>query len=257
MTFLDIFLKNDYEFIDIFDTFIIITLWLIFFYYIRKTEAMKIVIGLFVLFIFMAIAHSVGLNNTASFLKKVLEILLLGFVIIIFPELRMILKKLGSIVFIRKKKKKGVVENIEEAVFQMAENKIGALIVFDHDQILKNHIENYIEIDAKCQTELILTIFNPNTILHDGAMVISNNKIAYVGAKLPLSGKKLEKENHYGTRHLSAIENVRNFDLVAVVVSEETGDISVITSQNITVVKNREVFRLLIHNAFDKKIIKN
>lgn len=225
------------------DVVIIILLVFLFYQLIRKTEAMKIMVGIFIIFVFSLIASKIGLEQTAEILKKTSEMLVLGVVFIFHPELRMALRKIGGLTEIKLNEKNKVVSSIEEAVFSMAEKKIGALIIIDHQKALAYQVENSVPVDAVCTKEMLETIFFQNTPLHDGAVIIHDDRIAYAGCKLPLSGKKREGLGHLGTRHLAAIENAEQYNLTAIVVSEETGNVSIVTNEGIYRVKSSAMFR--------------
>lgn len=229
--------------IDILDVIIIITIGLFIYRLIRRTEAFKILIGLLIVYGLYYLAQIFGLGSTAYILMKASEIFTLGIVLIFHPELRMALRKIGGITEIKMKEEKEVISNIEEAVFALSKNKIGALIIFDHHQSLISHADNLVSIDANCTKELLQTIFHPNTRLHDGAVIIHNHRIAYAGCKLPLTGAKREDYGHLGTRHLAAIENAERFGVTAIVVSEETGNVSVVTEDGLTKIKSSTMFK--------------
>jgi diadenylate cyclase len=235
------------------DYIIIIIIGIVIYRLIRRTEALKIALGLLVIVVVYLIADLVGLSKTAFLMKKMLEIMTVGLVVIFHPELRMALKKIGGITDIPLNEKMELVSIIEESVFSLAENKIGALIIFDPERKLTYRAENMVEIDAVCSKELIETIFHPNTALHDGAVIIHNDKIAFAGCKLPLSGKKREDLGHMGTRHLAAIESAETFDVTAIVVSEETGNVSVATNKGIYRVKSSAMFRSFFKEKITKK----
>lgn len=225
------------------DYFIIFSLIILFYRFIRKTEAMKIIVGIFIIFLLSLLASKIGLTSTAKILQYASEMLVVGVVFIFHPELRMTLRKIGGITDIKVKEEDSLVSNIQEAVFSLAKQKIGALIIFDTNKTLSYQAQDLTEIDAKCTKELLETIFFPNTSLHDGAVIIQDERIAYAGCKLPLSGKRREGLGHLGTRHLAAIENAEQFDLMAIVVSEETGNISIVTKSGIYRIKSAEMFK--------------
>lgn len=234
------------NFINILDASIILFISFILYRLLKKTEAMKIIFGIMVVYIFSIVFRELQLVRSAAIFEYATNIFIWGLVIIFHPELRMALKKIGggitTMKFYEQDEVKALKE-IEDAVFKLAENKIGALIIFDPNQVVAFQSENYIPIGATCTKELIETIFQPVTPLHDGAIIIQRDRIQYAGCKLPISGKKIEGYEHFGTRHIAAMETAKKFDLTAVVVSEETGNISVVNSENIYRVEKRELFR--------------
>jgi len=229
--------------INILDVIIIVTIGLFVYRLIRRTEAFKILVGLLMVYGLYFIAQIFELRNTAYVFMKASEIFTLGIVLIFHPELRMALRKIGGITQIKMKEETEVISNIEEAVFALSKKKIGALIIFDHHQSVISQADNLVTIDAKCTAELLQTIFHPNTKLHDGAVIIHNHRVAYAGCKLPLNGSKREEYGNLGTRHLAAIENAERFGITAIVVSEETGNVSVVTEDGLTRIKSSMMFK--------------
>lgn len=241
------------SFVYIIDLLIIVLIVLLFYRVIRKTDAMKIMVGIFIIFVMSLLAAQIGLEQTAQILKKASEMLILGVVFIFHPELRIALRKIGGITEIKINEENRFVSSIEEAVFSLSEKKIGALIILDHNKTLAYQAENLVEVDAKCSAELLETIFFPNTPLHDGAVLIHDDRVAYAGCKLPLSGKKREGLGHLGTRHLAAVENAETFDITAIVVSEETGNISIVTNEGLYRVKSSAMFRKFFVNEHENQ----
>lgn len=229
--------------ITILDALIIVGLGLFLYRLIRNTDAIKVFIGLLVLTVVYYVANVVGLKNTAAVFKNMFELISVGLLVIFHQELRMVLRKIGGFTNIKPKEKMDLVNEIEEAVFSLSEQRIGALIIFDPDGKLMFQTESMVKIDANCTKEVIEAIFFPNSPLHDGAMIIQNGKIAYAGCKLPFSGRKRDELGYAGTRHHVAVETAENLDITAIVVSEETGKISIATRKDIFKVKNSLMFR--------------
>ena len=215
---------------------------LLFFYrrFIRNTQSEKLVKGLFFLvfaWIFSEILILIDLRILGVFLKSLVTLIALSLIVIFQPELRRLLGYLGQPGFIRKalfssnsnagdNNEVDIIKEIIEAVKYMTKTKTGALIVFQKQMSTGIYSDVGTKIDAMISTELILTIFHPNTPLHDGAMVIENNRIHSAGVLLPLTeDPKLSWK--YGTRHRAAIGMSEVSDAACLVVSEETGDVSV------------------------------
>ncbi|MFP3726424.1 diadenylate cyclase [Priestia filamentosa] len=212
---------------------------------IRKTEAFKIIIGLLVIFIFYYVAKESGLELTATILQRIFQISSLGLILIFQPELRTMLRKLGGF-FTFTQEKKEIIHDIEEAAFSMSKDKVGALIIFDPEEKVTFQTEDMVKINADYSNELLETIFFKNSPLHDGAVIIQNGKIAYAGCKLPLKASVRKEYGHLGTRHLAALETAEMFDVTGIVVSEETGNISIATSRGIRKIETKEKFRLFL-----------
>lgn len=235
------YLSNNFHLgaVDIFQVAIIL-IFVLFVYnqYIKGTHSEKLVKGLMVLIVAWAISEllvHLGLTILGFFVKTVVTIIVFSLVVVFQPELRKFLGYLGQTGFLNRnffsvKKSTDTnvrtVKEILEAIKYCSKMHIGALIVFgkqDND-FLFSDVGTKINADVSCQ--LILTIFHPNTPLHDGAMVIVDNKITAAGVLLPLTeDPKLSWK--YGTRHRAAIGMSEASDCACLVVSEETGDVSI------------------------------
>lgn len=151
--------------------------------------------------------------------------------IVFQPELRNALIKLGRTKFaggfltLRRRELEEVIETIVESCEILSRQKTGALIVLARSDHLREHLERGKTLDADLSTELLLNIFSPKAPLHDGAVIIAGNKIKAAGAVLPLSDSKFDY--HLGTRHRAAIGLSSISDAVVLVVSEESGKISI------------------------------
>lgn len=212
--------------IDVVDVVIVCWMGYELWRWMRGTRAMEVMYGL----MYIGILYIVALFLKMRLLIYVIEhtYLYLGFGILILfqSEIRRALAHIGAV-----GKKRGikpeVVEAIVLAVTTLSARKIGALVVIERGVGLQEHILAGVEIDAVTSYDLIVTIFNPHTPLHDGAVILKNQRIAAAGCFLPLSvnpsgGKEL------GTRHRAAIGISEETDALAIVVSEETGVISVV-----------------------------
>ncbi|MGN0196544.1 MAG: diadenylate cyclase CdaA [Candidatus Gastranaerophilaceae bacterium] len=204
--------------------------------YIRGTHSEKLIKGLMVLIIVWGLSEllvNMGLTILGAFLKTFVAIIIFSLVVVFQPELRKFLGYLGQTGFLnrnfftakRPDANVKTVKEILEAVKYCSKTHCGALIVFgksDND-FLFSDVGTKLNADISCQ--LILTIFYPNTPLHDGAMIIVDNKITQAGVLLPLTeDPKLSWK--YGTRHRAAIGMSEASDCACLVVSEETGDVS-------------------------------
>lgn len=208
--------------------------------FIRNTQSEKLVKGLFILvflWILSEILTLINLRILGLFLKGLVTFVSLGLIVIFQPELRRFLGYLGQPGFIgrtlfsrensnKKETNTDIIKEIIESVKYLTKTKTGALIVFQKGPNTALYSDVGTKIDAIISAELILTIFHPNTPLHDGAMVIDGHKIHSAGVLLPLTeDPKLSWK--YGTRHRAAIGMSEVSDAAILVVSEETGDVSV------------------------------
>ena len=208
--------------------------------FIRNTQAEKLVRGilLFIVsaWIFSAVLIALDFQILGQIAQYLLTAILFSMIIVFQPELRKLLAHLGQTKFVaknffsfknnNKEQKTNVIKEIAEAVKYCSRVKRGALIVVQktEDKSLFNEVGT--TINADISAELILTIFFPNTPLHDGAMVVHNDKILAAGVLLPLT-EDPKLSWRYGTRHRAAIGASEITDSACIVVSEETGDISI------------------------------
>lgn len=224
---------------SIFIQLAIIVLILSFFYrvFIKNTSSEKLVhglLGLGALWVASFVFNRIHLTLLGGFLRWTSLFLSLSLIVIFQPELRKFLALMGnfrgvfnmiSLRTVDKDKIEKSVDNIITAIEYMSIKRTGALIVFQ-DELDESAIEKKGTIlDADISSELLLTIFFNKTPLHDGAVIIANNRILSAGAILPLSQNELKWK--YGTRHRAAIGISEVSKSVALVVSEETGDISI------------------------------
>ncbi len=210
--------------------------------YIHHTQSEKLVRGIMFLFlawIFSEILSMLNLTILGMFLKLMVTLIALSLIVIFQPELRRFLGYLGQPGFFSKTlfginqhnsydrdNDVDIIKELIESVKYLTKTKTGALIVFQSDINPGAYSEVGTRLNADVSAELILTVFHPNTPLHDGAMVIKDNKILSAGVLLPLTeNPKLSWK--YGTRHRAAIGMTEVSDSACLVVSEETGDVSI------------------------------
>ena len=221
--------------------FIAVILFVFYRKFIQNTQSEKLVKGLFFLvfaWIFSEVLILIDLKILGVFFKSLVTLIALSLIVIFQPELRRFLGYLGQPGFIKRtfftsgssrdaaNNDIDLIKEIIEAVKYLTKTKTGALIVFKKAMSSMAYSEVGTTIDARVSTELILTIFHPNTPLHDGAMVIEGNKIQSAGVLLPLTeDPKLSWK--YGTRHRAALGMSEVSDAACLVVSEETGDVSI------------------------------
>ena len=234
-----IYIKDTFGWKNVFEVCIIAAILVIFYRkFIKNTNSEKFVKGAFVLvflWIFSEILVALDLQILGVFLRSIVTLIALSLIVIFQPELRRFLGYLGQIDFFKRlfendkarvsNKSIDVIKEIIEAVKYLSKSRTGALIVFQNDLSNTYHDVGTI-LNADVSTELILTIFHVNTPLHDGAVVISGSKIISAGVLLPLTDDpKLSWK--YGTRHRAAIGMTETSNAACLVVSEETGDVSI------------------------------
>ncbi|CAD2070478.1 diadenylate cyclase CdaA [Phocicoccus pinnipedialis] len=206
---------------------------------IKGTKAVQLIKGIFFILIGRALSDFFDLTTTTQLFDMVLQWGFLAIIVIFQPELRRALEQLGRGGFFRKATHTAQQEfekhrsDMIKAVQYMAKRRIGALIVFERETGLKDYIETGILINAEISSELLINIFIPNTPLHDGAMIIQGDKIATAASYLPLSeSNRIAKD--LGTRHRAAVGISEVTDAFTIVISEETGNVSVTTDSMLT-----------------------
>lgn len=198
----------------------------------RNTRARQLLNGIAIIIIVKFISSFAGLHTTEFIVDFIIQWSAIALIVIFQPELRKALEHLGrNKVFDRRGKDlvsqdEKIVDEIMEAVQYMARRKIGALISIEKDLPLNEYIETGIKMDSVITSQLLINIFIPNTPLHDGAVILTGHRIASAASYLPLS-ENPSVPKKYGTRHRAAIGLSEHSDAVTIVVSEETGALSI------------------------------
>ena len=198
---------------------------------IKKTRAVQIFKGFLIILALLAVSELLDLVILNFILENFLTYGMILMIIVFQPELRSALEKLGRKNFTNifdfddKIRDKQVISEIVKAVEIMSLKKIGAIIVIEQSTKINDIIREGVDLSAKVSSELIQTIFNPRTPLHDGAVIIENNQIKAAKCVLPLASENMVPRN-VGTRHRAAIGMSEVSDALVIVVSEETGIIS-------------------------------
>lgn len=224
---------NTLRFLDIIDIAIVAVCIYKLYMMIKETRAEQLVKGLVIIFIFVKISDSLKLYTVNWVLENMMTALAIMIIVVFQPELRKILETIGrsniltkSFADIRGENVDKCVEEIVHAVFSLSRQKIGALIIFERSTGLGDVVETGTVLNSAISSELLINIFIPNTPLHDGAVVIKNDTIKAAACFLPLSTEQsISKE--LGTRHRAAIGMSEKSDCLALIVSEETGGISI------------------------------
>ena len=214
-------------------------IFLVYIKFIKKSPSRKLfngILSIIILYVFSRFLIAIHLLIFGRFLEAISLILLFSLVVIFQPELRRFLGYLGQPGFIHKTlftnhgeeqtHNVNFSKELTDAIRYLSKSKIGALIVFQDTEDMNAYSEIGTKISGMISSELILTIFHPNTALHDGAMVITQDKILAAGVLLPLT-EDPELSWQYGTRHRAAIGITEITDTTCIVVSEETGFVSI------------------------------
>lgn len=202
----------------------------------RNRNANKLLQGFFIVIILYSISHFLKLYTIDWIMQKLAMIMLFVFLIVFQPELRQFLARLGqgtpfSRFWVNNKVNDGVftiqfIQNLIKVIDILAENKIGSLVVIERMNNLDSIKETGVELNAMFSNELLFSIFYGKNPLHDGAVVLTGNRIEAAGCLLPLTQTKL-RDRSLGTRHRAALGLVELTDAIVLVTSEETGIISI------------------------------
>ncbi|HIP42940.1 MAG TPA: TIGR00159 family protein [Aquifex aeolicus] len=247
-------IKDFFNWRDIAD---ILGLTLLFYLFIRFLFIAKGLYLLRILILFgllWTVAEILGLSTLSWIFEKLWTLILFALVVIFQPEIRRTLANIGKrtkVLKIQEYEERSI-DRLVRACRFMAERQIGALIVIEREQNIEDLVEGCIYIDAHISAELIITIFYPLTPLHDGAIVIRNDRIAFASCVLPLS-KNPALPRKYGTRHRAAVGITELSDAVAIVVSEETGEISVAVEGTIEKALDPELLKDKLFNLLGVK----
>lgn len=228
----------------------------------KRTRAWQLIKGIIFLLIITWISGVCKLSILHEILVAITDWGVLAIVIIFQPEIRRGLEQLGTSKFTKyfgidkniATKTKEDIYKISLAVTELSKQKIGALIVFERDIEINDIINTGIKIGSEVSPQLISNIFIPNTPLHDGAVIISNNKIEAAACMLPLANDR-DISKKLGTRHRAAIGISKESDAIAIVVSEETGKISIAKDGTLIADVREDVLKkILITNIITKKV---
>ena len=241
----------------------ILFIWVLIYSVIRffqGTRAMQVLLGLVMLVVIFLAAKFFELNSIIWVLSKVFAMGVVAFLIIFQPEMRRVLARIGTTMSSGFLSKGGMFDEVIRACDHMARHQTGALIALERDVGLKNYIESGMMIDAKVSAELLLSIFDPHTPTHDGAVIITGDRIASCGSLFPLT-QMTDLPTSVGTRHRAAIGLTEENDAVCIVVSEETGNISVSVFGKLTKALDpedlKQILEGLLKPAENKNVFKD
>ena len=262
LTYIKSLQENPFELITlILDIAIVIFLVYMFFKAVKGSRAWQLIKGIALFIIVTWISGLLNLKILNWILTGIMNLGVVAIIVIFQPELRRGLEQLGTNKFTKffgidkdiSTKTKEDIYKIVIAATELSKAKTGALIVIERDIKIQDIINTGIPMDAEVSPQLLVNIFEPKTPLHDGAVIISNNKIAAAACVLPLADDKdIAKE--LGTRHRAAIGISKESDSIVVVVSEETGKISVAKDGTLIADVREDVLKkILISNVVTKR----
>lgn len=222
------------------------------------TKIMSLIQGVVFFIILKFVAEWIGFTTITYLMNQVITYGVIACVVIFAPEIRSGLEKFGrsTQVFSQTQQvsdEEKLVEALVKSVAYMSPRKIGALISIERTQTLQEYISTGIPLDADISSQLLINIFIPNTPLHDGAVIISGNKIATACSYLPLS-ESMAISKEFGTRHRAAIGLSENSDALTIVVSEETGGVSITSKGEFLHDLTRENFEAILRTHLITKV---
>jgi len=239
--------------VDVLDILLVALVFYILFLLIRGTQAVQLLRGIIVLVIGILISSILPLPAFKFLMRNSLTPLLVSVPVIFQPELRRGLERLGRAGGFINRPRRGVttlvVTEIARACRRLSEQHHGALIVLERSTGLQDFVETGIRLDARVTSDLLLTIFFPNTALHDGAVIIREDRIVAAACVLPLS-EYISADRHMGTRHRAGVGITEQTDAISVVVSEETGLISVAQNGRMVRRLNERRLRNLLQSMY-------
>lgn len=236
--------------------------------WIQYTRAYTLLKGLLVIGAFLIIAYIFNMNTILWIVSKFASAIITAIVVIFQPELRKVVEQLGQkriiaaiIPFdagkeIKERFNDKTINEMIKACYDMAEVKTGALIVIEQENRLDDYIRTGINIDAVLTSQLLINIFEHNTPLHDGAIVVRGNRIVAATCYLPLSDN-MELSKQLGTRHRAGVGISEVTDSLTIIVSEETGQVSVAQDGQLIRNVSSSQLRSILERAQNKKIIDN
>jgi len=240
-----------FTFIDVIDIAIVAFLFFWVYKLLKDTIAVQILFGLVILIGLSFIAEAANLKSINWILRTISDIWLLAFIILFQPEIRKMLLIITRSPLFRIFVKSRISETIDEvidAALDFSAKHVGALIVFTRSQNVRMTVDTGIKLHAVVSRELIASIFNTKSPLHDGAVIIENQMIVAARCVLPLTTVTKYDGKNLGTRHRAALGLSEQIDAVVLIVSEETGGISIAQEGDFTLDIPKEEFSDVLRN---------
>jgi diadenylate cyclase len=221
---------------------------------VRGTKAIQLFKGVAMFIAIRFLAELIGLHTLSWLMDQVITYGVIAAIVIFQPEIRRGLEHLGRTTFFTPSKNESnkdeeMIKAFDKAIQYMSKRKIGALITIERNTGLEEYIETGIPLDADITGELLINIFIPNTPLHDGAVIIRDGKISVSCAYLPLSDSVLLPKE-FGTRHRAALGVSEVSDALTIIVSEETGNVSITLNNRLYSDLSQEDYLKMLNEAF-------
>ena len=248
---------------DLVDIFVVAVAVYYFMMAIRGTRAVQLVKGILVIVVIYMTSSLLRLHTLNYILSALVQVAMFGVIVIFQPELRTLLEKMGRLKvgyvlgiaadpYGERQDMETLIDNIARASAEMSKTHTGALIVIERHTRLGEYMNSGTPLNAIVSTELLKNIFVPNTPLHDGAVIIRDNRIITAGCVLPLTANT-NLTSELGTRHRAALGLSEASDALVIVVSEETGKISIAVNGSLT----RNLTELTLKKALTKLLVVN
>lgn len=222
----------------------------------RDSRAWQIVKGIIIILVVSIATDLLGLTTLSYIIRMIVNVLPVLLVVIFQPEIRKALESMGNgrlkAVFtgVRAPGEAATLDKIIEAAFEMGEERTGALIVLERNTNLGEIIRTGTIVDAEVSVPLLKLLFYPNTPLHDGAVIIRQQMVHAAGCVLPLCARANLRQS-LGTRHRAGVGVSENADCLSIIVSEETGNVSLAQNGIISENLSKEKVKEIIYDAFD------
>ena len=236
--------------------------------WIKYTRAYTLLKGILVMAGFILVAYLLKMNTILWIVQNLANVLIIGLIIIFQPELRKVLEQLGekkilSALFpfdngreVKERFTDRTINELVKASFDMASVKTGALIVIEEDILLTEYERTGINVDAVLTSQLLINIFEHNTPLHDGAVIVRGNRVAAATCYLPLSDNR-ELSKQLGTRHRAAVGISEVSDSLTIIVSEESGAVSIAQRGRLQRDISAAALREALVRVQNKKVVDN
>lgn len=234
---------------------------------VKETRAWQLLKGILVIIIAAKVSDILGLRTIAFIINNSIQYIAVALIVLFQPELRRGLEQIGRSQFrdffafddedTLSEKSNTTIENIIKACIQLSKEKVGALIVLEMETKIGEVINTGVQVDSNVSSEILLNIFTPNTPLHDGAVIIRENKIKAAACFLPLTSNP-NLSIDLGTRHRAALGITEVSDSIAIIVSEETSKISFASNGKLTRDLTQDLLRdtlnkFLLHKTLNNK----
>ena len=224
--------------------------------WIKGSRAFQLVKGVLLLAVVFVVSKLFGLTTIEWVLQKMAAIIMIFLIIVFQPELRRGLERLGRQFFLwsllwgaQRLQELTIITQLTKAVGILSEQKTGALIIIERTTGLNEYVETGVRVDALVSVELLVSVFNAPSPLHDGAVIIQNERLAAASCVLPISDMNFVTQK-FGTRHRAGIGISEVSDAVTIIVSEETGGIAIAENGTLTRYPNKESLNARLLEVF-------